>query len=151
MEAQAGWGAAMFFVALAAAHGVEQVVAECRAAKGGCSIAGFKGLVGDRLGSLLLLLALATAGVLIDEFWLWLALGIVGADFAQHAASSIRIRAYTPGVATGAFLLVYLLYFIADSAAQASWEKPSAWGAMVIGIAFVALGYLSTPKKSPES
>ncbi|MGH6920915.1 MAG: HXXEE domain-containing protein [Geminicoccaceae bacterium] len=149
MEAQVGWGTAILFIALAAAHAVEGIVAECRSASDGCSIARFAGLVGDRIGPLLLLVALAAAGVLVDDFWIWLALGIVAADLVRHAAASIRARAYTPGAVTGALLAVYVLSFVTGSASQPLWGEASSWGAMVIGMAFVAIGQLSTQRKRP--
>jgi phosphatidylglycerophosphate synthase len=139
----------MIFMALMAAHAAEEIVAAGRlSCMEGCSAAvRIKAWVGDRIGPLLLLVALALAGVLVHAFWTWLALGIIVADLAQHAARSIRVRAYTPGVATGAFLAVYILAFVGGSLSEPSWARPSAWGAMVIGIAFVAVGYLSAQRK----
>jgi phosphatidylglycerophosphate synthase len=106
-----------------------------------------KAWVADRIGPLLLLVAVALAGVLVHAFWIWLALGIVAADLAQHAARSIRVMAYTPGIATGAFVVVYVLAFVGGSLSEPSWAQPSSWGALVIGIAFVAIGYLSAQRK----
>jgi hypothetical protein len=57
------------------------------------------------------------------------------------------VRAYTPGIATGAFLAVYILAFVGGSLSGPSWAEPWSWGAMVIGIAFVAIGYLSMRKR----
>lgn len=150
MESQVGWGTASIFIALAAAHAAEEVVAECRFPdpQASSAVARWKGLVGDRIGLLLLLLTLALAGVLVDQFWIWLALGIVTADLVQHAASSIAARAYTPGVATAALLAVYVLAFVSGSVSAGPGE-PSSWGAMVIGMAFVAIGYLSAQRKRP--
>jgi phosphatidylglycerophosphate synthase len=149
MEAQVGWGAAMILMALMAAHAAEEIVAAGRlSCMEGCSAAvRIKAWVGDRIGPLLLLVAVALAGVLVHAFWIWLALGIIAADLAQHAARSIRVRAYTPGVATGAFLAVYVLAFVGGSLTGPSWARPSSWGALVIGIAFVAVGYLSAQRK----
>jgi phosphatidylglycerophosphate synthase len=149
MEAQVGWGAAMILMALMAAHAAEELVAAGRlSCMEGCSAAArFKAWLGDRIGPLLLLVALALAGVLVHAFWVWLALGIVVADLAQHAVRSIRIRAYTPGAPGGAFLAVYVLSFIGGSLFGPSWARPPSWGAMVIGIAFVTVGYLSAQRK----
>lgn len=151
MEAQIGWGAAIVLMALLAAHAAEEIVAEgrSRSMRAGSIVVRCKAWAGERIGPLLLLLALALSGVLVDAFWIWLALGIVVADVAQHAACSIRVRAYTPGVATGAFLAVYALAFVGGSLSGPSWTEPSSWGAMVIGAAFVAIGYLSTRRRRP--
>jgi len=148
MEAQVGWGTAIVLMALVAAHAAEEIMAESLPRMRGLSAAmRFKAWVGERIGPLLLLVALALSGVLVDDFWIWLALGIIVADLAQHAACSIRVRAYTPGVATGAFLAVYILAFVGGSLSGPSWAEPSSWGAMVIGIAFVAIGYLSMRRR----
>jgi phosphatidylglycerophosphate synthase len=149
MEAQVGWGAATILMALMAAQAAEEIVAAGRLSyMEGCSAAArIKAWVSDRIGPLLLLVAVALAGVLVHAFWIWLALGIIAADLAQHAARSIRIRAYTPGAATGAFLAVYTLAFVGGSLSGPSWAQPSSWGALVIGIAFVVVGYLSAQRK----
>jgi Protein of unknown function with HXXEE motif len=146
MAAQVGWSAASIFVALAVTHAGEEIAAELRSLNAAVSMARLRGLVGERIGPLLLLAALAASGVLVDDFWLWLALGIATADLVQHAGSSIRARAYTPGVATAALLAVYVLAFAAGSLSEA-WGDPSSWGAMVIGSAFVAIGHLSAPRR----
>jgi hypothetical protein len=150
MESQVGWGTASIFIALAAAHAAEETVAEYRFsdAQGFRSaVARWKSLAADRIGLLLLLLALTLAGVLVDQFWIWLALGIVTADLMQHAASGIAARAYTPGAATAALLAVYVLAFVSGSVSAGLGGEPSSWGAMVIGMAFVAIGYLSAQRK----
>jgi phosphatidylglycerophosphate synthase len=149
MEAQVGWGAALIFMALMAAHAAEEIVAAGRlSCMEGCSAAvRISAWVGDRIGPLLLLVAVALAGVLVHAFWTWLALGIIAADLSQHAARSIRVRAYPPGIATGAFLVVYILAFVGGSLSGPSWAQPSSWGALAIGIAFVAVGYLSAQRK----
>jgi hypothetical protein len=149
MEAQVGWGAAMILMALMAAHAAEELVAAGRlSCMEGCSAAArIKAWLGDRIGPLLLLAALALAGVLVHAFWIWLTLGIVVADLAQHAAGSIRIGTHAPGVATGTFVAVYVLSFVGGSLFGPSWAWPSSWAAMVIGIAFVTVGYLSTQRK----
>jgi hypothetical protein len=151
MESQVGWGAALLLMALAAAHAAEEIVAEGRFSRmpGVGAATRLKAWLGERIGPLLLLVALALAGVLVDHFWIWLALGIVVADLAGHAASSISVRAYTPGVATGAFLAVYVLAFVGGSLAEPAWAESSSWGAMVVGIAFVAIGYLSVRRRRP--
>ena len=148
MAAQVGWGAASIFIALAVTHAGEEIAAELRSVKA-VSLARLRALVGERIGPLLLRAALAASGVLVAHFWLWLALGIATADLVQHAAGSIRARAYTPGVATGALLAGFVLTFVAGSVAEASWSDRSSWGAMVLGMAFVAIGHLSAPRKRP--
>jgi hypothetical protein len=150
MAAQVGWSAASIFIALAVTHACEEIAAELRSVKA-VSLARLQDLVGERIGPLLLLATLAAAGVLVDDFWLWLALGITAADVAQHAAYSIRARAYTPGVATGTLLAAYVLASVDGWMSDAPWRDPSSWGAMVIGVAFVAMGNLSAPRKGPPS
>jgi Protein of unknown function with HXXEE motif len=149
MGAQIGWGTAIVLMALVAAHAAEEILAEGRFSgiRGASMIVRLKAWTGERIGPLLLLVGLALAGVLVDAFWIWLALGIIVADLAQHAACSITVRAYTPGAATGAFLAVYVLSFVGGSLSGPSWTQPSSWGAMVIGIAFVAIGYLSMRRR----
>ena len=151
MEAQIGWGMAMVLMALVAAHAAEEILSEGH-------IPGMPGLgaamllqawVGERIGPLLLLVALALSGVLLDAFWIWLALGIVLADLAQQTAYSIKGGASTACAATGVFPAVYALAFIGGSLAEPSWAGPSPWGAMVVGIAFVAIGYLSVQRRRP--
>jgi hypothetical protein len=151
MEAQLGWGTAIVLMALVAAHAAEEIVAADRFSRlrGGSAAMRFKVWLGERIGPLLLLVGLALAGVLVHAFWIWLALGIVAADLVQHAASSIHGRAYTPGVVTGALLAVYILSFVTGSVSQPLWGEASSWGAMVIGMAFVAIGHLSTQRKRP--
>ena len=153
MEAQVGWGAAVVLMALVAAHAAEEILAGGRipCARGFGVAMRLKVWASERIAPLLLLLALALAGALLDAFWIWLALGIIVADLAQHAACSFRRRAYTPGVATGAFLAVYVLAFVGGSLSGPSWAGPSDWGAMVIGIAFVAIGYLGTRRRRPQA
>jgi hypothetical protein len=145
MEAQLGWGTAIGLMALVAAHAAEEIVTAGRfSCMPGCSAAmRFKAWAGDRILPLLLLVGLALSGVLVHAFWTWLALGIIAADLARHA-SNIRLRAYTP---TRAFLAVYILSIVGGSLAEPAWTEPSSWLAMVIGIAFVVVGYLSAHRR----
>ena len=147
MAAQVGWSAASIFTALVVAHAGEEIAAEIRSKA--VSLARLRGLIGERIGPLLLLPALAAAGVLVDDFWLWLALGISTADLVQHGSRSLRVKGYTPGAATAALLAIYILAFAGGWLSAASWSDPSSWGAMVIGVAFVAMGHLSAPRKRP--
>jgi len=149
MAAQVGWGAASVFIALAAAHAGEEIAAELRSVKEAVSLPRLRRLIGERLAPLLLLAALAAAGVLIDDFWLWLALGFTVADLAQHAASSIRLRGYTPGLATAPLLAVFILLFAGGWVAQPSWHEPSSWGAVMLGMALVAISQLGAPRQRP--
>jgi hypothetical protein len=151
MEAQIGWGMAMVLMALVAAHAAEEILSEGR-------IPGTQGLgaavllqawAGERIGPLLLLVALALSGVLLGAFWIWLALGIALADLARHAYRSIQGRESTPCSATGVFPAVYALAFVGGSLAAPSWAGPSPWGALAVGIACVAIGYLCTQKGRP--
>jgi hypothetical protein len=153
MEAQVGWGTAMIFIALAAAHAIEAIVAGRRSSQiaGTGTTTRGSGRVAERVGLLLLLAALAAAGVLVDHVWIWLALGIVTANLVRHAAASIRVRTYTPGIATGALLAVYVVAFIAGPVSEAARAELSSWAAMVIGIAFVAIGHLSTQRRRPPA
>jgi hypothetical protein len=153
MEAQVGWGTAIVLMALVAAHAAKEILAAGRIPCMQPRSAGmrFQAWAGERIAPLLLLVALALAGVLVDAFWIWLALGIVVADLTQHAACGIGIRTYTPRDATGVFLAVYVLAFVGGSLSAPSWIGPSAWGAIAIGIAFVAIGYLSARRRRPRA
>ena len=150
MEAQVGWGAALVIMALVAAHAAEEIVAGDVWCPYDGILARLQAWIVERIGALVLLLALALAGALIDAFWTWLALGIIAVDLAQQASRGIRVRAQVPGVATGAFLAVYVLAFVGGSLSGPSWAEPSAWGATMIGMAFVAIGYLSVRWKRPQ-
>ena len=153
MEAQIGWGMAMVLMALVAAHAAEEILSEGHipCVQGGSAAMLLQAWVGERIGPLLLLVALALSGVLVGAFWIWLALGIVLADLARHAARSIKSGAVTASSATGVFPAVYALAFVGGSLAAPSWAGPSPWGAMVVGITFVAIGYLSTHRGRPPA
>ena len=97
MAAQVGWSTASVFIALAAAHAGEEIAAELRSVKEAVSLARLRRLIGERLAPLLLVAALAVSGVLIDDFWLWLALGVL----AALAFATGR----TAGMIAGALLL----------------------------------------------
>jgi hypothetical protein len=99
--------------------------------------------VAGRIGLFLLLVALAASGVLVDPFWLWLGLGMIAADVAKHVTSSLSARAYTPGLGTSIAYLVYGAWLLGQSLHQGLPQEISNWGAMVIGIGFVAINDLS--------
>ena len=149
MELQGTWGMAMFLIALAAAHAAEETVAGLRsfdASRGAgddcCPAMERASLVVRKVGLFLLLAALAASGVLVDAFWMWIALGIIAATVVRHAARSLSARAYTPGVATSAALVVYVAWLLGQSWREGLPGDPSAWGAMVLGIAFIAINDL---------
>jgi hypothetical protein len=150
MEWQITWSVAVVLIALAAAHLAEEVVAglrgfevprrvgdDCGAAMARASF------VAGRIGHFLLLVALAASGVLVDPFWLWLGLGMIAADVAKHVTSSLSARAYTPGLGTSVAYLVYGAWLLGQSLHQGLAHELSDWGAMVIGIVFVAINDLS--------
>jgi hypothetical protein len=151
MESEVGWGMAILFMVLAAAHALEELVAGRTSSRvyGFGIDARLDALAGERISRLPLLLALAASGALVGACWIWLALGIVTADLVQHAALGIRARTYIPGAATGALLALYVLFFLGSSLSQPSWDQFSSWGAMLIGIAFASVCNLSARRRRP--
>ena len=70
----------------------------------------WEALLKDQIGLFGLLAALAIVGI----FWtpaILIAVGFITADLIQHAVFSIARRRYTPGIATSALYLLYVLYF----------------------------------------
>jgi len=155
MEWQITWSVAVVLIALAAAHLAEEVVAGFRGfeaprrAGDDCGPAMERAsFVAGRIGFFLLLVALAASGVLVDPFWLWIGLGVIAADVVKHVTSSLSARAYTPGFGTSVAYLVYGAWLLGQSLHQGLPHELSNWGAMVIGIVFVAINDLSTRRNA---
>lgn len=158
MEWQVTWSVAVVLIALAAAHMAEQVVAGFRGfearrcASDDCSTAMERAsFVAGEIGLFLLVVALAVSGVLVDPFWLWIGLGMIAADVAKHVTSSLSAQAYTPGLATSVAYLMYGAWLLSQSLQQGLHHELSNWGAMVIGIVFVAINDLSAQRNADAS
>jgi hypothetical protein len=82
---------------------------------------------------------------------MWIALGIIAANAMKHAASSLSAQAYTPGAASSAAFLVYVALLLGESGHQGLPREPSAWGAMALGIAFIAINHLSGRRSAGPS
>lgn len=67
-------------------------------------------LLKDQIGLFAVLAALAIVGVGWKPAML-IAVGFITADLIQHAVFSIVRRAYTPGIATSALYLIFVVYF----------------------------------------
>lgn len=140
MELQVTWMAILLIV-LASAHIAEEIVAEFRNACGAVRRPAMQleDLTIERLGPLAVLVGLAVAAALVDDFWLWIALGMVAVDLMTHASRSVVARSYTPGIATGALGFAFILWLLADSGRHGRLDDPSLWGAMMIGAAFTII------------
>jgi Protein of unknown function with HXXEE motif len=155
MDSEVGWGMSLILIVVAAAHIAEESVAGFRrffntqwfAGTEDCPVGRFKGLVVDKIGLFLFLALLAISGASRDARWIFIAIGIITADLAQHATFSIKTKGYTPGVATSAAYFVYVVYFFSRPEIQGLWHDPFAWGAMALGAAFILGNYLSARLK----
>ncbi len=155
MEPVAGWGMAIVLIAVAAAHIAEEAVAGFRsffntqwfAGNENCPVTPFKGLVVDKIGLFLALALLAILGARYDARWIFIAICIITADLVQHAVFSLGRKGYTPGVATSAVYFAYVVYFFSQPDLQSLLGDPSAWGAMGLGVAFIAGNYWMARKK----
>lgn len=112
-----------------------------------CPVSRKKGLFVDQIGLFLLLTVLAFAGAQRDSRWLLVAVGIVAADLVQHAIFSIAVRDYTPGVATSALYLLYVIYFFDLEEVRQVMDRRWAWAALAAGAAVIAINYLMARRK----
>jgi hypothetical protein len=155
MEFQVSWATAIILIAVAAAHIAEETVARFReffnmewfTGNEDCPVTRFKGLVVDKIGLFLFLAAFAAAGAVYDGRVMFIAVGIILADLVQHAVFSIGKKSYTPGVATSAAYLAYVVYFFGYSESRHLLNDPLAWVAMVAGAAFIAGNYWIARRK----
>ncbi len=107
-----------------------------------------KGRYVDQIG-LLLLLAFTSAGaVLFDKNWLLLfPVGIITADVVQHMTFSAVKRGYTPGAATSALYLVYVINFFVGVGQQLLDDPEWGWVVLAVGMAVIAGNYFLAWRK----
>ena len=149
MELQASWAMAILLIVVAASHIAEETVARFReffnmkwfTGNADCPVTRFKGLVVDKIGLFLFLAACAVAGAVYDARVIFIAVGTMAADLVQHAVFSIGKKGYTPGVATSAAYLAYVVYFFGHAELQHLLNDPLAWVGMAAGAAFIAGNY----------
>jgi hypothetical protein len=149
MESPVSWAMAIVLVAAAAVHIGEEAVAGFRrflntewfAGNENCPVTRRKGLLMDKIGLFVVLTGLAIAGALVDARLILVAVGFVAADLVQHAGFSIAKRGYTPGVATSALYLVYVVYLFSHAELRYLLNDPLAWVALAVGAGGIALNY----------
>lgn len=76
----------------------------------GFPVSRLEALLKDQIGLFAALAALAIAGVGLKPAML-VAVGFITADLIQHVVFSIVRRGYTPGIATSALYLIFVVYF----------------------------------------
>ncbi len=148
------WSVSLVLIAFVAVHILEEAHKGFRIffntewfdGKRNYPVGRFKGVVNDQIGLLALVTSLAVAGTMIDGRWMLVAVGIVMADLVQHATFSIVKRAYTPGIATCALYLVYLVYFFARVDPYAPTGDVPAWLAMATGASLIVANYILASK-----
>lgn len=149
VESQVSWVMAIILIVVAAAHIAEETVAGFReffntewfAGNENCPVTRRKGLVFDKIGLFLVLAGLAVAGATYDARVMLIALGIIAADLVQHAVFSIGKRGYTPGVATSALYVAYVVYFFSHAELRYLLNDPRSWAALTAGAAGIAINY----------
>lgn len=149
MESQVSWAMAILLVGAAAVHIGEETVAGFRrflntewfAGNENCPVTRRKGLLMDKIGLFVALTGLAIAGVLVDPLWILVAVGFIAADLVQHASFSVAKRGYTPGVATSALYLAYIVYFFSHAELRSLLNDLLAWVALVAGAAGIVINY----------
>jgi hypothetical protein len=95
----------------------------------------------DEIGLFVGLTVFALAAVLVDARLILVAVGFIAADMIQHAGFSIAKRGYTPGVATSALYLVYVVYFFGHAELRHLLSEPWSWLALAVGAGGIALNY----------
>lgn len=149
MESQVTWAMAILLVVAAAVHIGEEAVAGFRrflntewfAGNENCPVTRRKGLLADKIGLFVVLTGFAIAGALVDARLILVAVGFIAADMMQHAGFSIAKRGYTPGVATSALYLAYVVYFFSHAELRHLLSEPWSWLALAVGAGGIALNY----------
>ncbi len=142
--------ASIVLVALAAVHIVEEAAAGFRRffnmqwfpGNEDCPVSRTKGLLVDQIGLFLGLAVLAIMGALKEARLFLVPMGIITADLVQHAVFSIAKGKYTPGVATSALYLLFVVYFFGREELRSLVYLDWAWLGMATGVAFIAGNYL---------
>ena len=148
------WSVSVVLILIVAVHILEEALKGFRiffntewfGGKRNCPVGKFKGVIIDQIGLFLLVAGLAVAGALVDGRWMLVAVGIVMADLVQHSAFSFAKRGYTPGIATCALYLVYLVYFFAQVEPYAPNGDVPAWLAIATGASFIVANYILASK-----
>ncbi|HYU35391.1 MAG TPA: HXXEE domain-containing protein [Thermoanaerobaculia bacterium] len=143
-------------IALAAVHIAEEAAKGFRSffnmewfgGNANCPVGRIKGLFVDQIGLFLLLAVLAVMGARLDARWILIAVGIITADLVQHSIFSIKMRKYTPGVATSALYLLYVIFFFGQEELRSHVYRDWAWAALAVGAAFIAGNYVVASRKA---
>jgi Protein of unknown function with HXXEE motif len=93
----------------------------------------FKGLMIDKIGLFLTLSLFAVLGVTYNWTWIFISIGIIAADVAQHLTFSAVKKSYTPGVATIILYIIYIVYFLSQRQVWAWLGEPLSWVALAVG------------------
>jgi len=149
MEAQVSWSIAIILILAAAAHIAEEAVADFRGflntqwfdGNDDCPVTRRKGILIDKIGLFAGLVLFAVLGAALDARVIFIAVGILCADIVQHAIFSLKKKAYTPGIATCALYLAYVVYFFSQPATQGWLGDGWARIALVVGAGGIAINY----------
>ena len=76
-------------------------------------------------------------GAVHNWTWTFISIGIIAADVAQHLTFSIVKKDYTPGIATTALYVIYVVYFLNQRQIGIGVDDLLAWIAMAVGAAFI--------------
>ena len=117
MDLELRWLLAILLVVVAAAHIAEEAATGFRrffnmawfAGTEDCPVTRFKGLILDEIGLFLTLSLFAVLGAVHNWTWIFISIGIIAADVAQHLTFSIAKKGYTPGVAPLPFTIIYAI------------------------------------------
>jgi len=112
-----------------------------------CPVGRFKGIVIDKIGLWLFLALLAFLGWLVDGRWILVGVGVVAADIVQHALFSLRMKRYTPGLATCVLYVIYLAYVLRQVSVSRLAGDVLALAALAMGGAFIGGNYVSARHK----
>ena len=155
MDLELRWLLAILLVVVAAAHIAEEAATGFRrffnmawfAGTEDCPVTRFKGLILDEIGLFLTLSLFAVLGAVHNWTWIFISIGIIAADVAQHLTFSIVKKGYTPGVASTALYVIYVVYFLNQRQVGIGLDNPLAWIATAVGAAFIAFNYLYARRK----
>jgi drug/metabolite transporter (DMT)-like permease len=81
-------------------------------------------------------------GVTYNWTWIFISIGIIAADVAQHLTFSAVKKSYTPGVATIILYIIYIVYFLSQRQVWTWLGEPLSWVTLAVGAAFIAFNYL---------
>ena len=150
MDLKLDWLPAILLIAVAAAHIGEETATGFRrffntdwfVGTENCPVTRFKGLMIDKIGLFLTLSLFAVLGVTYNWTWIFISIGIIAADVAQHLTFSAVKKSYTPGVATVILYIIYIVYFLSQRQVWTWLGEPLSWVTLAVGAAFIAFNYL---------